>query len=355
MFPHTFEPSDVTVLLDPVIPEYLSHEERAARIAAGVHYNELISREAEPDAFYFDLFREQAVRLATPMASLFKHLAAQIIIDCQDRAVTPVLVSLVRAGTPTGVVLKRTLSLMGVEAPHYTVSIVQGKGFDVAAIKHILSEGYRPEQLIFVDGWTGKGVVRRELSAALKQLEPVTGKFHDALYVLSDIAGVAEYAATRQDVLIPSALLSGPVSGLISRTIYRGEDEQVFHGAAVLDYLAPFDLSRWFVGVMVEAVKDLVANQNASLYYLKPAEKAAIDMADFMALVERKIGISDPARIKPGVGEASRLFLRKKPTSLIVADTTNPDVAHLLALAQRDEVPVLVWPEMTLSACAIMP
>lgn len=355
MFPHTFEPSDVTVLLDPLTPEYLTAEERAQRIASGVHYNELISREAEPDAFYFDLFREQAVRLAEPMAVLFDTLADLVIADCESRGVSPVLVSLVRAGTPTGVVLKRTLACKGFEAPHYTVSIVQGKGFDVAAIKHILADGHGAEQLIFVDGWTGKGVVRRELSQALKQLEPACGKFNDALFVLSDIAGVAEFAATREDVLIPSALLSGPVSGLISRTIYRDEDEQVFHGAAVLDYLAPFDLSRWFVEVMMEAVRLLHSKPRAVTRIIKPEKKAVHDMVVFMTMLAYRTGISDPVRVKPGVGEASRLFLRKKPTSLIVKSLENPDVAHLLALAEKHSVPVVVWDDITIEACAIMP
>lgn len=355
MFPHTFEPSDVTVLLDPIVPEYLSAEERAQRIASGVHYNELISREAEPDAFYFDLFREQAVRLATPMAVLFETLANLVIDDCNARGVEPVLVSLVRAGTPTGVVLKRTLAHKGVEAPHYTVSIVQGKGFDVAAIKHILADGYRADQLIFVDGWTGKGVVRRELSQALKQLEPTCGKFHDALFVLSDIAGVAEFAATREDVLIPSALLSAPVSGLISRTLYRGESEQVFHGAAVLDYLAPYDLSRWFVEVMMEAVRALHSKSEAASASIKSFQAAQRDMVVFMTVLAYRTGISDAVRIKPGVGEASRLFLRKQPTCLIVKSLDNPDVAHLLALASKNGVPVEVWDDITLEACAIMP
>lgn len=355
MFPHTFEPSDVTVLLDPVVPEYLTAEERAERIASGTHYNELISREAEPDAFYFDLFREQTVRLAAPMAALFDTLANLVISDCKSRGVEPVLVSLVRAGTPTGVVLKRTMALKGVEAPHYTVSIVQGKGFDVAAIKHILAAGYAAEQLIFVDGWTGKGVVRRELSQALKQLEPTCGKFHDVLFVLSDIAGVAEYAATREDVLIPSALLSGPVSGLISRTIYRGEDENVFHGAAVLDYLAPYDLSRWFVEVMMEAVRLLLSKSETTASDIKSSKIASRDMVVFMTVLAYRMGITDPVRIKPGVGEASRLFLRKKPTSLIVKSLENPDVAHLLALAERNGVPIVVWDDISLQACAIMP
>lgn len=355
MFPHTFRPDDVTVLLDPVVPDYLSPEERKALIASGKHYNELLSREAEPDDFYFRLFKEQVERLAEPMAYLFKMLATHILIGSSLRKVSPVLVSLVRAGTPTGVVLRRTLALTGLDAPHFTVSIVQGKGFDVAAIRHILAQGYKPEQLFFVDGWTGKGAVRRELSAALQSLSAELGNFYDELYVLSDIAGVADQAATREDVLIPSALLSGPVSGLISRTLYRGEDEQRFHGAAVLDYLTPYDRSQWFVEIMTCAVKTLLDRQYASIGYLMPADEAADNMANFMNIAMKRLGLTDPSRIKPGIGEASRLFLRKTPTALIVADPEHPDVKHLLALAHQHSVPVHHWPDIKLNACAVMP
>jgi hypothetical protein len=353
MFPHTFEPSDVTVLLERIFPEYLSTEERAARIASGAHYNEVISREAIPDPYYIELFKGQVERFGDKLASLFVALSSMILTNAQERDVKPVLVSLVRAGTPTGVLVKRTLKHWGLDTPHFTVSIVQGRGFDEVAIAHILAEGYKPEQLYFIDGWTGKGVVRNELSFALKKLGDRYGAFHDELYVLCDIAGVAEHAATREDCLISSALLSGPLSGLVSRSIYQAEPRM--HGAAYLDYMEGHDLSRYFVDAIDKRIHAQINSGDARLHQIETPEQAQLKMVGFMTMVEERTRITNPVRLKPGIGESTRLFLRRTPEALIVKDPEDPEVEHLMVLAQEQLVPIVIWGDMTLKACAVTP
>lgn len=356
MFPHTYAPEDVTVLLERLHPEFLSKDERAARIAAGTHYNEVISREEVPDQAFLDLFKTQTERFGDQLAHLFLSLASQILLDAQAREVQPVLVSLVRAGTPTGILLKRTLAFWGVQAPHFTVSIVQGRGFDEVAIESILSQGYKPEQLYFIDGWTGKGVVRNELSFALKKMGDRLGQFHDALYVLSDIAGVAENAATREDCLISSALLSGPISGLVSRSIYQGTPEAPrMHGAAYLEYMEPHDLSRYFVDTIAGYIREAIDRGHTTLHQVTTKESASVRMLEFYQLVASRLDINNPTFLKPGIGESTRLFQRKKPTLLIVRDTEDPEVAHLLAMARAQDVQIEIWEDMSLKACAITP
>lgn len=356
MFPHTYAPNDVTVLLQRLHPEFLSKEDRAARIAAGAHYNEVISREEVPDQAFLELFKAQNERFADKLAGLFLNLASQILVDAQNRDVQPVLVSLVRAGTPTGILLKRTLGFWGVQVPHYTVSIVQGRGFDVVAIETILNAGYKPEQLYFIDGWTGKGVVRAELSFALKKLSARFGNFHDALYVLSDIAGVAEYAATRDDCLITSAMLSGPISGLVSRSIYQGTAEAPrLHGAALLEYMKPHDLSQYFVDTIAARIKNAIDQGNATLHKTLSQGDASVRMMGFYQMVTDRLGINNPALLKPGIGESTRLFQRKRPKLLIIRDTEDPEVAHLLSMAREQDVALEIWEDMALKACTITP
>jgi len=48
----------------------------------------------------------------------------------------------------------------------------------------------------------------------------------------------------------------------------------------------------------------------------------------------------DRNRIKPGIAEATRALLRRMPERLLVRDRDDPDVAHLLHLAERGGVPV---------------
>ncbi len=348
MFAHTFKEGDVTVLLEQVEPNYLDPAERQSMIAQGVHYNELISKEAMPSESEMALFREQVNANGNAMAVLVNELA-KLIASVEDE---PVLVSLVRAGTPTGILVKRALARMGKQVPHYSVSIVQGRGLDVVAIEHILEQGVKPSQLIFIDGWTGKGVVRRELSAALQALAPRFGQFRDELFVLSDIAGVAEHAITRDDVLIASAILSGPLCGLVSRTLYQGTtDEPKLHGAAFLDYMQDVDVSQWFIEEMDRRM------QNMNSYNwdrCTPAVQAQQQMAEFLSRTQAEFGLSSPNAIKPGIGESTRLFLRKKPKLLMVSDLSNPQVIHLLSMAEDKGVEVRVIPSMPYAACTLM-
>lgn len=348
MFPHTFNPEDVTVLLEKVEPNYMSQEQRHQMIANGIHYNELISKEGIPSQKVLGLFKESVDSFGDNMAQMIRTMALTIHY-LEPR---PVLVSLVRAGTPTGILVRRALLDMGVDAPHFSVSIVQGRGFDEVAIEHILSLGYRPSQLIFIDGWTGKGVVRSELSDALKKMSKNNGRmFRDELFVLSDIAGVAEHASTREDVLIPSALLSGPLCGLVSRTLYRGtEDDPMMHGAAYLDYMEEVDVSSWFIELMDEKIRS-ATDQNT--YKMVSMDTAQELMSDFIGFLLEEYNLPSRERIKPGVGESSRLFLRKPPAKLIIRDTSRKEVAHLLEMAKEFEVDVVVMPEMPYLASCI--
>ena len=174
-------------------------------------------------------------------------MLAQRIVEEQHPA--PVLVSLARAGTPVGVVLRRALALRGVDAPHYSVSIVRGRGIDRRALEHIVARhGHEP--LVFIDGWTGKGAIMRELREALEDVAAQGGpRIAPALGVLADTGHVCELFASRADELIPSACLNSTVSGLISRTVIRPDllGEDAFHGVRVYREFADRDVSRRYV------------------------------------------------------------------------------------------------------------
>ena len=74
--------------------------------------------------------------------------------------------------------------------------------------------------VVFVDGWTGKGAIARELSAALAEVNADDGwSFSDDLAVLADPGYCVRTFGTRDDFLIASACLNSTVSGLVSRTV----------------------------------------------------------------------------------------------------------------------------------------
>ena len=50
----------------------------------------------------------------------------------------PVLVSLARAGTPVGILMRRwAQQVHGLDLPHYTMSIVRGVGLDQTALRYL--------------------------------------------------------------------------------------------------------------------------------------------------------------------------------------------------------------------------
>ena len=57
-----------------------------------------------------------------------------------------------------------------VNVPHYSISIIRGRGIDDNAMKYLLSR-YEPGQLLFVDGWIGKGAILNELKRILRSMK----------------------------------------------------------------------------------------------------------------------------------------------------------------------------------------
>jgi hypothetical protein len=355
MLTHSFRDSDVTVLLHPVEPVFLSIEEKEEKIQSGVHYSRLLSKESTPKPEYLDLFDQQVANFGKELALDALKLAGMIAL----RRENPVLVSLVRAGTPVGVILKRLLNQVGYAAPHFTVSIVRDRGLDMAAISAILDMGHKPQDLVFIDGWTGKGVIRRELSRTLASAGPRFDGIHDELYVIGDIAGVADYAATRRDTLIPSCLLNAPVSGLISRSVTRDDAGSEGHGAAYLDNLKAVDRSLSFVDAIMDvapaftldSLMELGAKSLKSSFLRK---HAAADMRRLLTSIKADFGITDANMIKPGIGEASRVLLRRVPDRLLLSSRECPAVAHLIELANARQIPIQVVAGMPVSAVALI-
>jgi hypothetical protein len=252
------------------------------------------------------------------------------------------LVSLARAGTPVGVVLNRLLpAVFGRASTHYSVSIIRDRGIDQVALAHILAQGHAPESIVFVDGWTGKGVMSRELARTVGQFNLRHGSAIDAgLHVLSDLAGTAACAASCDDYLIPSSILNATVSGLISRSILNdaiGPGD--FHGCVYYQQFEAQDQSRAFVDAVTAAA---LAQQPASAApHSDPARAAAVSQA-YMRSALAQHGIGDVNLVKPGIGEATRVLLRRTPRLLIVRDAGAPEVAHLLLLAQEKNVTLMV-------------
>ena len=244
-----------------------------------------------------------------------------------------------------GILLKRYMEqTYCVNVFHYTISIIRGKGIDRNGMNYILAR-HKPESLQFVDGWTGKGAIQRELIQAMKDYPGVSA----GLAVLSDPAGIAEKAGTNDDFLIANSCLNSTVSGLLSRTFYRndiiGPDE--FHGAAFYGELADKDLTYTFINAVESCFSSELSMERES--------KLTMSGMDEVNSICRDFNIKDINLVKPSIGEATRVLLRRMPWKVLVHSLEDHEhLGHLYQLAEEKGVPLVEYPLNNYRACGLI-
>ena len=165
----TYQSQDVTILLKDItgLVTPLGTREREARIQSGVHYSEMLPLEYEPSPAYLAAYHDALERYAGITAEAVARAAEQIW-EAKGRQCA--LVSLARAGTPIGILIRRYLQgRYGADLPHYTISIIRGRGIDRNAMAYLLDR-HAPGDIQFVDGWTGKGAIQRASGFQMKVL-----------------------------------------------------------------------------------------------------------------------------------------------------------------------------------------
>ena len=339
----TYRPQDVIILLKDIsgLIKPLGTAEREKLIQSGRHYSEMLPIEYEPSEKYLQTYFDALNRYSKLTAAAVANVSKEIFADKGSKIV---LISLARAGTPIGILIKHYLERkFACEVKHYTISIIRGVGIDKNAIKYILAR-HNPKEIQFVDGWTGKGAIQRELSNAMKDFPNVNA----GLAVLSDPACVAEKCGTHEDFLIASSCLNSTVSGLLSRTFLRSDiiGAEDFHGAAFYRELADKDLTYQFIDAIEKHFDELTEIKNT-----------AVEINSGLAEVKRiadDFKITDINLIKPSIGEATRVLLRRLPHKILVQSLHDNNLAHLYQLAKEKGVQIEVYPLKNYKACGLI-
>lgn len=312
-------------------------EEREEAVQNGeAHYAESLPVEYQPSAEYQALFHKALDASADRIA---RAVGAVTELVLAERGPDAVLVSLARAGTPIGVLMRRwARHAHGLHLPHYAISIVRGRGIDTTALRWLAAH-HDPADAVFVDGWTGKGAITRELAEAVK---PHPG-FDPQIAVLADPGSCVRTFGTRDDFLIPSACLNSTVSGLVSRTVLREGliGPQDFHGAKFYRELAGADVSRHFLDTVSARFGEVAEQVREDVKALRHADRSPT-WAGWKA-VERISGeyqIGDVNLVKPGVGETTRVLLRRVPWRILARRGAGADLDHIRLLAEQRGVPV---------------
>ena len=132
-----------------------------------------------------------------------------------------------------------------------------------------------------------------------------------------------------------------------------GHDD--FHGAKYYKEWLDHDLSNHYIDVI-------------SSNYANIAESAPIESERLLALnnhaswkgmtdiqsIQSDFEITNKNLIKPGVGETTRVLLRRIPWKILVDRMDNPNIKHILLLAKDRNVPVEQYAGLTYSCCGII-
>ena len=349
--------SDVTVLLDIVDKASVADvpvSQKEALIQSGQrHYSDMLTLEQAPTAIHEQLYQQALEQGTTRTATDIANLAYTLHHTFQQ-TVSPerplVLVSLVRAGLPVGVLLQRALadtdSSYALPSIHYGISIIRDRGLDTVALQMIL-DAHPDSTIIFVDGWTGKGAIYQELARSLDIFSNpnhpnFANIFHQGknvipLLTLADPAGVAWLAASEDDWLIPSGLLNSTISGLISRSLYT-EPQLGLHRSVFYDSLVEVDHSLAFVDHIDTARRAL----SMPLQYLQTFKQPRYQTADLIDMLAAEYDISNRNRIKPTIAEATRAILRRDPERILLATADHPDTVLLRHLCSERDINITV-------------
>lgn len=353
----SYSPTDVTWLLKDLSGVELEAplEEREEAVQSGKsHYAESLPIEYHPDEEYTKLFLdalygEEAEQTAEAVAKVTEQ-----VLNNRGTGENTVLVSLARAGTPVGILMRRYAQVRyGYDLKHYAISIIRGRGIDANALDYI-AQHHDPKNVIFVDGWTGKGAITHELREAIREYNAQRGSnYSSELAVLADPADSATFYGTQEDFLIPSACLNSTVSGLISRTVLNDSfiGESDFHGAKFYKEFSDRDYSVHLIDTISQKFESIIErgvsfdqpNTNPQWTGMKMVR----DLADEM-------GANTIHLIKPGVGETTRVLLRRVPWKILY----NPQKMHLLGhitkLAESRGVPMEPRENMSYSCIGII-
>ena len=190
------------------------------------------------------------------------------------------------------------------------------------------------------------------LSLILNQLKESLNDYPDIspnLAVISDPANITNFYGTSEDILIPNACLNSTISGLVSRTFLRKDiiSDEDFHGAVYYGELKDSDLTYDFIDTVVNKFKKNVPQEDISVRSsgVEEVKKIAEDF-----------GIADINFVKPGIGEATRVLLRRVPNKILIAENSRNDksLEHILQLACEKNVPVVYYPLENYKVCGII-
>jgi len=237
-----------------------------------------------------------------------------------------VFISILRAGVFVARGLSERMRRHGYsEVPVTALGLFHEAGFDRSAFAAILEDypGYFP---IFVDGWTGRGVVARELRKAYAEWKKDSGKkgLPDSplLVSLVDPGRYGDLYGTDRDTPVPCAHFTAPEVFGFSRAFIKNRIEM---------WSAYTYSSKYYDQELVDTWLDVFATREPSIV------PEADGRQELSALLEETARLTStrPDQWKVNVNEVVRSFVNRNPRELVLGVSEEessrllPDLVYL--------------------------
>jgi len=130
-------------------------------------------------------------------------------------------------------------------------------------------------------------------------------------------------------------------------------DEKDFHGAKYYKELEDMDVSNLYIERIVTCFENV---QSEIVRQLQKQSIAPITWEGMKSVqkIQRDFGIENIHFIKPGVGETTRVLLRRIPWKILINPQYIHELEHILLLASEKNVLIEQYSDMSYSCCGLI-
>ncbi|MEA1962465.1 MAG: tellurite-like stress resistance cysteine protease StiP [Bacillota bacterium] len=295
------------------------------------------SPESQADQELNRLIIESMRRNTAQICGLHDRLIEKMMVKV-PRGKKILLVAILRAGLFISLGLaKRMAYLSGEDVPVVALGLFHEAGIDRQAFAQICAD-YPEYYPVFVDGWTGRGVVAAELREDCSRLNDAPDlQGFPLLATLVDPGHYGDLWGTDQDVLLECAHFSAPEVLGFSRAFIK-DPGQMWHA-----YTYPDEYCNH---ALIEAWLNIFSSENSNLPEDRPCKVQNLDaLLNEITLITG----TQAGQWKVNINEVARTFVNRKPKQLILGITSAEaecSIPSIVYLAEKYSVPVEFIPQL---------
>jgi hypothetical protein len=282
------------------------------------------SPEPEVDQVLNNLIMSSLASRGPYLAGLHDRLLDGIIKKVKPEKL--LLVGILRAGLFVSVGLAQRLQARNYRVPVVAVGLFHEAGIDKAALERI-SEDYPDRIPVFVDGWTGRGVVARELKSCLPE---------SILATLVDPGHHGDLWGTDIDTLVESAHFTATETLGFSRA-YIKDPTEMWKAYKYPDEFQNEGLIKSWIEVFSK--KPVFYNDKSD---------GLQNTGELLAFLVDNTGIQS-GQWKVNINEVVRALVNRNPLELVLASSIEDvaiDFPTVLHTATKRKIPIIYIPEM---------